>query len=211
MFLFFFEDYKEKVYNGSRRKLTWYEKVMIAFMLISVTLLLLAVSLKWNNIVVIVFASMVVLSVAVIMVYSDIRFQRNRRALLEKYKTGHIEPLIDLLNSYNLYSADGVTWLIDCCNGKKNKDETFAVFKKIKELFLSVIYPVITLSIGLVLAESTPNEIYSFLGLVIALFIIAAIICMFARPLISFMMFPDKEIVDYLEDELKYVKTQLNS
>lgn len=208
---YFLEDYKEKVYSGSRRKVIWYEKVMFAALLISLALYLLPYSLKWNAIVAIVSFSILILSFIIIFIYSDMSFRRNRRVLLDRYKTKHVALLINLLNSYNLYTDDGLTWLVDCCNGKKKKGETFvAKFKLIEDLFISSNCPIIMLCLGLVLAESSRCEIYSFLGGVIAMFLIVVLACICLRSIISFMIFPGKYIIDYLDDDLKYVITQRN-
>lgn len=214
MFFYFFEDYKEKIYKGSRRKLKWYEVAMIIFLPLSLLLLTLSLSLKLNYIVTILSLVFLILSVMLLWKYTDHCFKRNRDALLAKYKDEHINPLIEILKNYELYTTSGIDWLISCCDNEKNKNSEVPLFKSIKDFFVTLIYPLITLTLGLILKESSSEEVISFTLMFISLFVMIAILLICIKPLVSFILFPDKDIVNYLENELKYIKvfmTKLNS
>lgn len=209
MFLYFFEDYKEKVYKGSRRKLMWYEIIMIVFMFLSMFLFLLSSISGWNNAVKIVLFSVLLLSVIIVWIYTNIMFKKNRNSLLANYRDKHINGLINLLEFYNIHNIEGINWLIECCNGKKTTNNYTNLAKPIKTLFLTIVYPLINLGLGLVLKESTTEEVFTFIVLIIILFIIVAGLIFSLKPIISFVLFPDSNIINYLEDDLQYVKTQI--
>ncbi len=50
MFFYFFEEYKEKIYKGSRRKFKLYELLMLTITIAVTLLFLLAVALNWGTI-----------------------------------------------------------------------------------------------------------------------------------------------------------------
>jgi len=183
---------------------------MIALPIISGILFGLSLKFNWINAVKAALLCILISTIAVIFAYSKKILQSNQDALLTRYKDKHIDPLISLLNNYNLYTIDGIEWLIDCCNSKKINNNEVSVFKYIKSFFTMIVYPLITLGLGLILKESSIEEVVSFIMLLIELFIMAAVIFTCIKPIISFMLFPDKDIIDYLEDELKYIKTQFN-
>lgn len=80
MFFYFFEDYedyKEKIYKGSRLKLKWYEIAMVIFLPLSLLLLTLSLSLKLNYFVTILSLVFLILSVLLLWKYTDHCFKRN--------------------------------------------------------------------------------------------------------------------------------------
>lgn len=208
MFVYFFEEYKEKIYKGSRRKLKWYGIVFV-LMIIALLLFVLSLFLNWGGIVICteVFVFILLIVVASILDIKD--FQRNRESLLKGYKENHIEPLCQQLKEYKLYTDTGIEWLIDCCKKRTKRSQDFAFAPAVKSFFVTVVYPLITLTLGYLLKDMSVKAISSFaIGLVTILFIGAiAILCL--QLVVLFVLFPDTKIVEYLEADLEYIKTRI--
>ena len=209
MFFYFFEEYKEKIYKGSRRELKWYEIILLSAIIIVTLLFLLAFTLKWGTTVTTVLFSVLLLLVAFVWIHTNRDLKKNRESLLNGYKGKHIEPLCQQLIGYNIYTDNGIEWLIDCCKEQRQRNRDFTLLSTIKIFFMSVIYPLITLALGLVLKDSAADDITSFIAVLIVIFIVGGGTILCLQPIALFMLFPDKNIVDYLEEDLKYIKTQI--
>ena len=72
-----------------------------------------------------------------------------------------------------------------------------------------LIYPLITLNLGLVLKESSSEDVISFTLTIISLFAMVAVLLICLKPLVSFILFQNKNIVIDLENELKYIKVHI--
>ena len=119
------------------------------------------------------------------------------------YKGKHVEPLCQQLIEYNLYTNSGIEWLIDCCKEQRQRNRDFTILSTIKKYFMSVIYPLITLALGLVLKDSASDDITSFIAVLLVIFIVGGGTILCLQPIALFMLFPDENIVDYLEEDLK--------
>ena len=209
MFFYFFEEYKENIYKGSRRKLKWYEIILLSAIIIFTLLFLLAFTLKWGTTVTTVLFSVLLLLVAFVWIHTNRDLKKNRESLLNGYKGKHIEPLCQRLIGYNIYTDNGIELLIDCCKEQRQRNRDFTLLSTIKKFFMSVIYPLITLALGLVLKDSAADDITSFIAVLIVIFIVGGGTILCLQSIALFMLFPDKNIVDYLEEDLKYIKTQI--
>lgn len=209
MFYYFFEEYKKKVYKESLTKLKWYEVVMIGFLILVLLLLILSSALNWSIAIIISLIILLLMALIIMVVYSNKKFTRNLDALLNKYKNQRIDPLIKLLEKFSLHNNNGIDWLIDCCEGKKNTNDFADTSKSIQNIFLTIVCPLVTLSIGIILKENSADEIISFIIFIIVLFFAVAFFIFFIKPNLSFLLYPDRNIVNYLENDLKYLKTQL--
>lgn len=192
MFFYFFEEYKEKIYKGSRRKLKWYEIILLSAIIIVTLLFLLAFALKWGTTVTTVLFSVLLLLVAFVWIHTNRDLKKNRESLLNGYKGKHIEPLCQQLIGYNIYTDNGIEWLIDCCKEQRQRNRDFTLLSTIKKFFMSVIYPLITLALGLVLKDSAADDITSFIAVLIVIFIVGGGTILCLQPIALFMLFPEK-------------------
>lgn len=208
MFFYFFDEYKETVYKGARRKLYWYERFIIIVICITIACVILFSFLQMKMLTGI--TSILTILLALLLYAIECHYQKkNRNLLLQGHKEKHIAPLSQLIKAYGLYTIEGIDWLIECCKEKKDRTKILASVMSVRIFFTSFIYPLITLAIGLALKDTFLNGIIDFLAFTIAVFIGVSLAILFFRPLLSALMFPDEEIVEYLEDDLKYIKTQL--
>lgn len=209
MFLYFFEDYKEKIYKGSRRKLKWYEILMISLIFLGGLICALFLTLKANYILTLSFFCFYSLYSIGIVIYSNILFNKNRKLLLKNYKESHIEPLNALLRDYNLFTLEGIDWAVDCCKDQRNSNHYTNISKPISRYFMTIVYPIVTLCLGLMLKDISKDDVIVFIGIMIVLFGMGVMSIISLRPAVEFMLFPEKNIVEYMEKDLKYAKTQL--
>ena len=192
MFFYFFEEYKEKIYKGSRRKLKWYEIILLSAIIIVTLLFLLAFTLTWGTTVTTVLFSVLLLLVAFVWIHTNRDLKKNRESLLNGYKGKHIEPPCQQLIGYNIYTDNGIEWLIDCCKEQRQRNRDFTLLSTIKKFLMSVIYPLITLALGLVLKDSAADDITSFIAVLIVIFIVGGGTILCLQPIALFMLFPDK-------------------
>lgn len=209
MFYHFFEEYKEEIYKGLQRKLKWYEVLLLALTIICLLLFLLGNILHWATVLEVILISLPIMIIAGECIFLNQYRKKNRKDLLADYKEKSVKLLCNQLEEYKLYTDDGIDWLIDCCKEERDKNQQLILWPTMKNAFMGIIYPLITLSLGLALKDSTSNEIISFLAELIAAFLIGSIVILFAKSVVLFMLFPDRDVVNHLESELKYIKTGL--
>ncbi len=94
MFVYFLEEYKEKIYKSSQRKLKWYEIAMLTFLFLSSSLSALLPLLKINYIVTILPFVFVIVFVFIILRYYNYCLKKNRDTLIKKYKNEHIRSCL---------------------------------------------------------------------------------------------------------------------
>lgn len=212
MFYYFFENYKENIYKTSQRKLKWFEVLLIISPFLSYIYFLFSVVTKSNEINKIVSLVFIVVFTISLYIYSKIRIKRRGKQLSDYYRKNRIGKLEELLksNDYNLYSLGSIDWLILCCDRKIDEHTSFKGINDLKTLLSTTFFPVFTLCLGSIIKDANADEIAYF---IIAFAIV--IFCMFIvyesiKPVLTFIIFPEKNIVEYLRDELEYIKTQLN-
>lgn len=211
MFYYFFEEYKDKIYKGSRRKLKWYEILLLSAIVFDSLLCMLSFALRGRTIKFAILFGVLLLLVATAWIYTNRYFKKNRESLLKGHKEKHIEPLCQQLREHNLYTESGIEWLIDCCREKRQRNLDFPtkMISTVKTFFMGAIYPLITLAIGLALKDSTSDDITSFIAVLFVIYLVGVGTILCLQPIVLFMLFPDKNIVDYLEEDLKYIGTQI--
>lgn len=212
MFYYFFQDYKESVYKASLRKLAWYEVLMLAAFVACVIWLVLCLSLNTQKALTITAFILMLASLAAIAVYAGLRNRNQREQRRREYKENRIEGLIRLLKSpeYNLYDEESVDWLIACCKNKRANNEGYQILQTGKRFFSMVLFPIITLCLGLILKDLSTKEILFFAGFCGAVLLFLFGIAVMIQPAFTYLMDPDQTVNRYLEDELGYIRTQIH-
>ncbi len=210
MFYYFLEDYKNNVCNASKRKLSIPEWIMIAILGGGVIAYFISMIFDWS--IVIKFISLIITALDMIIVNLYIK-RRNKKHMMDFfriYKEKHINELIKLLksSSYNLYSQEGIDWLLFCCSNQETENSIFKMISSAKNYFLATIYPVFMLILGVLIDDFSSEKIINYSFILIFAMILLFIIYISLKPVVSFVAFPDKEVLQHLQNELRYIKTQ---
>lgn len=218
MFLFnsFFNDFKNSIYKNRGRKFEPEEKIL--FIIFSVfTGIYILQSILFLFIKVLSTSKIYLASMLIIIVFGGVDYyflaqkvKKNTSKYINQHKEIITDAIVQLLKNpkYNFYSNKKVDWLIDCCNEKKNNNNFSKFIYSLKSIS-NIVLPIITLFIGAALGNlDTETMIYLFV-IVLLIIVICIVIYLFINPIFSFILFPDKECIDYLVDELKYIKTEL--
>lgn len=131
---------------------------------------------------------------------------------IENYKRKHINELIKLLkrSQYNLYSQEGIEWLLSCCNNKLSQVEESKIFKSLKAFLITAVYPVITLMLGVLLNKIPVEQIKHYVAITILVLICFYGMFLAISPFLSFLFFSEKMPLQYLQEDLEYIKSQID-
>lgn len=223
MFYYFFEDYKEKIVKHSRRKLTRLEIFIFVSLFLSALLFFISfavdlfVTSKYLNITKLISFCCTLVFCIILTIYSNYYFKHNRDTRRKKYINDHILPLMDLLKKYKLVSVDGVDWILAYCKEKRKTRNSFSLKQK-SQLFITIVNSIIVFLLDIALKNTLKGYFKGILFEEAIEFIVLITIILFLiiwgitilRLFISFLLFPDKRVVGYLEDDIKYLKTQLD-
>lgn len=211
MFFYFLKDYKEFVYKGPRRKLRWYECAMLILLIVTVLAVCISAFLEKSLVIQAACAALLVIQTMVLGLYTYKRDKKNRAALFTAYKERRIDGLVGLLKAskYNLYSVEGIEWLVECCKNKPLHNEGFKAVSSAKHFLISAVFPVITLCLGLVLKETETADLIEFIVLALILMAFLFFLYLILKPAVIYLIYPQREAVNFLQDELGYIKTQI--
>lgn len=215
IFYSFFNDFKNDIYKSRGRKFEKDEKVLFiifsVFAAIYVLQSILFLFIKALSTSKIYFASMLIVIVlgGIDYYFLERKVKKNTSKYFNQHKETVTDAVVQLLKSkkYNFYSNKKVSWLIDCCNKQKSNNNYSKFVYSLKSIS-NIVLPIITLFIGAALGNlDTETMIYLFV-IALSIIIIGIVIYLFINPIFSFILFPDKECIDYLIDELEYIKTE---
>ena len=207
MFYIFFYEYKQSVYKGSRHKPKRREIIIFLILLFIPFVLLFFNALNFDKLLSLCLLGVDVVMLMILWIQNIQEMRKNKDSLLCGYEEKHIVPLINLLTKYKLLSNTGIDWLIECCQGKKLKSQSFPILSVIKFFFISIIYPTMNLALGLILKDSDSKTITTFIIKLVVVYIAGGLAILAMQPFALFVMFPDKSIVECLEENLKYIKS----
>ncbi|MCL2694865.1 MAG: hypothetical protein FWE69_00885 [Clostridiales bacterium] len=213
MFYNFFNAYKEKAFRGDFKSLKRSEKVMLGAPAIFLALFLLFSFLRCQMWIVSIPFFAIISCLIIILLYGRSQDKKRRTELLREYKDSKIEPLLELLKDkdYNLFSDEGIDWLIECCEQKLKKNAGANLMTSIRNFFITAIYPLITLIIGLAINTFDANQAVSTVIRFITMLIVLFGLWMVMKPTFTKIAFYDKWKYEYLREGLAYIKTQRNS
>lgn len=203
MFYYFFQQYKNEIYLANRKKLKINEIIMIVALIVSTIVLSISAMLQRFNIITIISLLILIIDIIYMVIY--IKKTENQR-VAEKvlnYKNTKISPLVDLLNSdiYNLYTVEGLDWLIEYCSAETNKTA-------FKISIQGIVFPFITLAYGVILNNLNLTEIVVISITFICILLTVIMLGKMVQPIVDDIMYPDKTKYSCLKSELEYIKTQ---
>lgn len=204
MFYYFFLQYKKNIYKSPKRKIL--VKALIAFSLLILAIAVVAICIflqKYN----LVFGCAIVVMIldCIYMVVYTAKVEKddleNKAAL---YRENKIYPLIQLLQAqtYNLYSKEGIDWLLNCC-----KEETPKSFRFVS--LQSIVFPFITLAFGVIINKASLSEVISITISLIGLLLLVVIEGKAIQPILDVIIYPDKIKYACLQKQLEYIRTQI--
>lgn len=206
MFQFFFEEYKETVSRKFLRKTPWYFWALIFVPLaLAAGLTFLFFRLQFP-----LWACYLPLGVCTLAALIwDRCVQNNRKKSRQwrkyRYRKYRIQGLIALLHQYDLCTKDGVDWLYKCCTDREQRNTAIHTLQSIEKFFVSTVFPIITLVLGIMLGDLNKTEVIQYTILILLLF--AALSTLFAsvKNFVSFL--PEQTVLRDLKQDLGYVKT----
>jgi membrane protein implicated in regulation of membrane protease activity len=204
MFYYFFLQYKNEVYLTNRNKPRIKELAM--FVLLFISAVICAIQIMLSNYNITMMLSLVVVIVDSICMAKYIRKIENEGISdkVQNYKELKINCIVELLKSdiYNLYSLEGINWLIECCTPEINKSAYIISLQ-------GLIFPVITLAYAVILNNLSLNEIVSISITFIGILVMIVILGNGLQPILDEILYPDKTKYKRLKTELEYIKSQL--
>ncbi|WP_304509177.1 hypothetical protein [Anaerotignum sp.] len=203
MFYLFFTKYKNTLHRGSFKNISLPEYVMLFVLVVS--LLFLLFQSFFGKSVILLLVSLLIIGIdTIIMILYEKKKELNQiDTLTEDYKQNVICTLIDLLkqDTYNLYTAEGIEWLIHSC-------EIHIEPKQFTSLS-STIFPIFTLAYGIAIKDMTSEKVLTTTIGIIALLVIFAILNKYIFSIIrETLANPDLRLSKYLKSELEYVRIQ---
>ena len=173
MYYYFLKEYEEKVYKGFHRKLYELkpiEIVLIIAMIVLACITVISLLFRLEIISIVSFSILLVLLLGMIRFY-DKDMKNNRELFTQNHIDKHIQPLIRQLKFNKLYTKAGIDWLIDCCEKDIENHKNNILISRVSKLFMSVIYPMFNLILGLILKDSTLQDNIWFLAWLIIIFL----------------------------------------
>ncbi|PHV69246.1 hypothetical protein CS063_16800 [Sporanaerobium hydrogeniformans] len=203
MFYYFFQQYKNEIYLANRKKLKINEILMIVVLIVSTIVLSIFAMLQRFNIITIISLLILIIDFTYMVIY--VKKTENQR-VAEKvlnYKNTKISPLIELLNSdtYNLYTVEGLDWLIEYCSTETNKTA-------FKISIQGIVLPFITLAYGVILNNLNLTEIVVISITFICILLTVIMLGKMVQPIVDDIVYPDKTKYSCLKSQLEYIKTQ---
>lgn len=126
------------------------------------------------------------------------------------YKNNRINNLINLCSDskFNLYNKKGIEFLMLMCDKKLNEETSISsLAKSISFFFNKFLYPMFAFVGGLVISDIHDiNYIISISIQTIGLIVICFCLYNAVKPVIYSFIYPDKDILENLHDDLEYIK-----
>lgn len=203
MFYYFFLQYKNEIYPSNKKKLKIKDMILLTILFTSSITFAVSSMIQILNITII---SLVIYTAVITYMSLYIRKVEKSRVheKVQNYKLTKINTLIKLLKSdtYNLYTLEGVNWLIECCITEPKKLE-------FRISFQSIVLPFITLAYTAIINNIIITEIVSISVIFIIMIILIIISGIAIQPFLDYIVSPDKAKYSQLKSELEYIKSQL--
>lgn len=193
MFQAILQEYEEKVYKGTRPS-----KNAAAFLLV------------WIYIFVIVYLFItrsvyVLLNLAIIFfiqVIVNLKFRK--RPTPQQYQDNHAKVLVNILQQYHFNCQEWIDYFLDQCECEKKRHHTNIPVISLVALFISV-------SNFLIACEpfwkTDQHDQLIYITLILVVLVIACCIAIFLKLNIESFFFPQKNLIESFEEDLKYLRT----
>ena len=152
-----------------------------------------------------------VISLLVYVGHIDRKYEKQRESRVKDYRVKHIVPLCCLLRKYDVFNVSGIEWLIACCRKKNEKKQNRDIWNALKQIYQIAVYPLIAILIGALLKDIALETVVDALGKVIIAVVIMAAFVFCVYPIAVFLLLPERHRSEWLEEDLEYIKTQLDN
>lgn len=127
---------------------------------------------------------------------------------LELHKNKVTDKIIELLFSekYKDY-LENIEWMIECCNRKLNKRSTYDDFIALVKYLIGLVLPLITLALGILVKDFSVEDLFYYFAILFIGFILLSLFSSVLIPLARYIDFPDKKCLEYLKEELEFIKS----
>lgn len=207
MFQYFFEEYKEEIYDKRKkeRHIYWPEVVILVFMFLLLAIYIYFAITQEFLYMLGIFLVMVGLLIPLHILHNNY-MKKTHDARMEEHKEKVIQPLRNILESRNFQfvSLQKIDWLISSCEERLEKEKN--PFQGVPDSFFKYVFPCITLLLGAIV-ESISVEIAIYItAFVFAAWIIWVGIRDAMNALIERLFCPNKFILVSLKKELEYAR-----
>lgn len=210
MFQFFFSEYKKIISTHNNT----YKKPLSKFdiALIIVSLIVPLIPLFFNLYTKLSFLLLIFPFTAITVLYFKEKKRLNSINLdmASDYKNNRINNLINLCSDskFDLYDKKGIEFLMLMCDKKLNEETTISsLAKSISFFFNKFLYPMFAFIGGLVISDIHDiNYIIRISIQTIGLIVICFCLYNAVKPVIYSFIYPDKDILENLHDDLEYIK-----
>ncbi len=212
----FLYEFKKNIYKYRNRKMLVVDKVLLITSIIMIVAALVLFELQqlkfinikselYNFLFLLFLASFFVLYIILII---KIKKENKKIDFLKEHRQNVTNKIIALLKDekYDFYNMDKINWLIECCNQKLD-DSNFIRFISILKTLGSVFIPLITLAIGIIVQRFSNEELIYYIAIMIIGFGFLCFIFIALIPIIDIVFRPDKNCLEFLIGELKFIKT----
>jgi ABC-type transport system involved in cytochrome bd biosynthesis fused ATPase/permease subunit len=216
MFIYFFNDYKELL-SKMKKKLPWREWLFILIpTAIPITMIVISIltSIYGTRLIIFICLSMLVFIMWYFLLnrYYNKKEKSQRKERLDKYTNSVIHSLMALLESeeYNLYTAEGISWLTKCSMKRLSSESIKSPLPKGISIF--IIYLLSPVLVALISASANEAGVGDTFVYVLALsFVLVLVFIMWIslRPIFFDFIYPDEEKYKQLIEDLAYIQTQL--
>lgn len=209
MFYLFFQKYKKEFYSTSWKSITLSERIaLITLGICAFIILFLAFFNSFNLFSVILGVTLFVLAIDIVWLYKHSK-KFPRQSLddnIKTFKNRRIKWLKDTLenNDINLYSIEGIDWLIECCKEKKERDNKSVYMPS----FQTSILPLCMLSFGFLITKVESEKLLNFTAMFALLLLILEMVGGMFKTVILDIKLPDSNKYMCLKEDLEYIKTQ---
>lgn len=217
MFYFdeFFQDFKREVYKNRNIKMKCFNIVLLSMAIALIVAALVIFELIGFKVIVInclnigLMVSFVVLAIILyILLLCKIKRENKSINFLELHKNKVTDKIIELLFSekYKDY-LENIEWMIECCNRKLNKRSTYDDFIALVKYLIGLVLPLITLALGILVKDFSVEDLFYYFALLFIGFILLSLFSSVLIPLARYIDFPDKKCLEYLKEELEFIKS----
>lgn len=207
MFNLFFIKYKNEIYKSGFKMIDPEEWIMLGIALLSSFYISFVAIFNVKKIPFLIALIILISDIIICHKYESNKDSKEIDQRISEYHSGNIEKLIKLLkdNMYNLYTIEGVDWLITSCERHlKEKSNVPGIVAS------SLITSVIAIAQTIVLRQLDINTIILYIVGAIILMLIFQIANKYVfKQIIEVVDNPYKGIYSSLKSDLEYIKIQL--